>query len=175
MFQATISPTELFDLTRAVLDLSNDPENDAVVVTCGTNGLEELASMRPPTSLGTDALLNLCDAFRVAASPETSVYGPVIVVNRHILSAVSAYKGHTHALDSFRSEEIIGRIDAADRVHLPWHSHAGKAIFDLKMVEAPLPRVDIITSHLGADSALIAASVSAGAAGIVSAGFGRDW
>ena len=79
-----------------------------VVVTHGTATLEETAyflhltvrsakpvvitgAMRPPTSIGTDADLNLLDAIRIASATESIGHGVLTVLNNEIHCARDVY------------------------------------------------------------------------------------
>jgi L-asparaginase/Glu-tRNA(Gln) amidotransferase subunit D len=189
MSSHSVGIDSLFQLAALVEDLESNG-TDGIVLTCGTNGLEEIAfflslfnrkstplvitaAMRPPHALGTDALLNLWDACLVSTRRELVGYGPVIVMDRQILDPATASKFHTHHPRSFRSTsgESLGYISTDNEVRVTT-SVADRRFVELGAVRQTLPRVDIVTSHLGADSMLIEACVEAGSAGIVSAGFG---
>jgi L-asparaginase len=161
-----------------------------LVITHGTNTIEETAfalhltvtspkpvvlvgAMRPTNALAADGPLNLLDAVRVAAAP--AARGVVVVLNQTIHAAAWVTKTTTVRADAFGSPETgpIGRVGADGRVD--FHSQpldvGGSEKFHPNDLLA-MPRVDIITSHVGADGALIDAAVAAGAQGIVIAGTG---
>jgi L-asparaginase len=165
---------------------------DGIVVTVGTNPLDELAyflhlaaktsqtivvtgAMRPSSGLGADGPLNLVSAVRVAASPEAVGLGVLVVMNESIYSARDVTKSNTHRVHAFVARDTgpIGYADA-DRVtmlHRPIRRHTVDTEFSVEG-RTELPRVDIIVSYVGADEALIDAAVAAGARGLVSAGSG---
>ncbi len=167
--------------------------SDGVVVTCGTNGLEETAyfldrvldgtvpvvvtgAMRPSSALGPDGPANLLGAVRVAAHPRTRGLGVLVVLDDAILPARDVTKSATYHRGAFRSPVFgpLGFTDADGEVVLrrrPVPTSA-RARFELDELPAVLPRVDVIASYLGADGALVDAAVAAGSRGIVHAGLG---
>ncbi|MGW3952292.1 asparaginase [Streptomyces sp. NPDC004752] len=187
---------DLVELARAVARTTADPDVTGVVVSCGTNGLEELAfflsqvvggdapvvvtgAMRPASALGGDGPLNLLNAVRVAAHPRSAGRGVLVVFDDAILAARDVAKTATYRLGAFRSPGLgpIGFADADGAVafHRRTDEPPGGPPFDLTALPAVLPRVDIVVSYLGADGALVDAAVAAGAAGIVSAGLGAGY
>ncbi|HEV2301041.1 MAG TPA: asparaginase domain-containing protein, partial [Stellaceae bacterium] len=118
--------------------------------------------------------MNLVAALRVAGSAEARGKGVLVVLNDEVHAARDVVKTSTYRLHTFRSLDFgaLGHVDgdgvhfyrAPTRPHMPDTAFAG---LDL----AHLPRVDIVYSYAGADGALVAAAVAAGARGIVSAGF----
>jgi L-asparaginase len=180
---------ELASLVSALLQR----DFDGVVVTHGTNTLEETAyflslvvrsdkpvvivgSMRPASGLSADGYLNLVNAVRVAADKDARGHGVLVVLNDTIHSARDVTKTATFRVDAFRGRDLgpLGYADADGRV-LFWHRtlkrHTAASEF---AVEGPseLPRVDIVVSYVGADGTAIDALVAAGTRGIVSAGTG---
>jgi L-asparaginase len=171
-------------------------EADGVVVTHGTNTLEETAwllhlvvpgdqpvvvcgAMRPATTLSADGPLNLVNAVRVAASPEARGLGALVLLDDTIHAARSATKADTMRVSAFHDGAAgpLGWVDGDGRIviaALPVRGQALRGAFagvDLR----GLPRVDIVVSYQGADGALVDAAVAAGARGIVSAGTGAGY
>ncbi len=171
---------------------TTDPDLAGLVVTSGTDTLEELAyfldltvrtdkpvvivgSMRNPSTLGYEGAANLLEGFRVAASPAARGKGALVVLNDEINSAREATKTDALRLETFqtRGYGILGVVDA-DRVVFyrdVVKRHTAKSEFDVSAI-AKLPRVDVIMVYQGADGDLIKAAGDAGAQGIVIAGAG---
>jgi L-asparaginase len=172
--------------------LKNDRGLAGVVVTVGTDTLEELAyflhltirderpvavvgAMRNPSTLGYEGAANLEDAFRVAADPASRGQGTVVVLNDEINSAREATKTDALRLDTFTSR-AYGVLGVADRDRVvyyrkPVKRHSAASEFDVETIEL-LPRVDVMLTYQGAPGDLIKAAVDAGARGIVVAGAG---
>jgi len=169
-----------------------DPGIAGLVVTSGTDTLEELAyfldltvrsdkpvvvvgSMRNPSTLGYEGAANLLEGFRVAASPDARGKGALVVLNDEINAAREATKTDALRLNTFqtRGYGILGVVDG-DRVafyRAPLKRQAARSEFDVTSVTT-LPRVDVILVYQGADGDLIKAAADAGARGIVIAGAG---
>jgi L-asparaginase len=169
-----------------------DPEIAGLVVTSGTDTLEELAyflnltvrsekpvvvvgSMRNPSTLGYEGAANLLEGFRVAASPSAKSKGVLVVLNDEINAAREATKTDAVRLETFqtRGYGVLGFVDA-DRVVFyrdVLKRHTAKSEFDVLTV-AKLPRVDVVMVYQGADGDLIKAAADAGAQGIVIAAAG---
>jgi L-asparaginase len=181
------------DLRDLVAGLLDRDEADGVVITHGTNTLEETAytlhltvgsdrpvvvsgAMRPASALSADGPLNLVNAVRVAASPAARGLGTVVVLDDTIHGARDVTKASTSSVAAFedRGSGPLGRVDGDGRVvlvHRPARLHPMPPPFDPSAMR-DLPRVDVVVSYLGADGALIDAAVAAGARGIVSGGTG---
>jgi len=180
-------------LVQRINALLDDRDVDGIVVTHGTDTLEETAyflhltaksrkpvvitgSMRPATSLSPDGPINLFNAVSVAASPLSRGKGVLVVLNDRIHSAREVTKMNTTAVDTFQSPGsgplgtvFYGKIDFE---RLPARRHTLATPFDMKGREA-LPRVFITFGHADNSPELVDAVVRAKADGIVNAGVGN--
>lgn len=163
------------------------PEIEGIVVTHGTDSLEETAylctrslrsekpvvftgAMRAASDLGWDGPANLLDAVRVAASARARGYGVVVVIGGRVFAGEDVTKVHTHLLDAFESPGL-GPVGVVDD---------GQVIFRRTMPApppvlapiAPAMPVDIVFAWAGADARLLDAS-RAEARGVVVAAMGR--
>jgi len=167
----------------------SDPELAGVVVTSGTDTLEELAyflhltvrderpvvvvgSMRNPSTLGYEGSANLEDAFRAAADPQSRGLGAVVVLNDEIHSAREVTKTDALSLDTFQSKRYgaLGVVDSAGVQYFrrTVRRHSAKSEFDVDTIKA-LPRVDVVMTYQGATGDVINAVVDAGAKGVIMA------
>jgi L-asparaginase len=175
---------ELRGYIRGLLD---DDTIDGVVVTHGTDTIEEAAylmtrsiasekpivftgAMRAASELSWDGPANLTDAVRVAASDVARGFGTLVALNGREFSALDVTKAHTHMLDSFESPGLgpVGVVDDGEVVFL-------RAMPPRSPVLAPpslvLP-VDIVVAYAGADARLVDVSCAT-AKGVVIAALGR--
>jgi L-asparaginase len=180
-------------LSRRINELlSHDAVLNGVVVTSGTDTLEETAfflhltvkdprpvvvvgSMRNPSTLGYEGAANLLEGIRVAAAPAARDKGVLVVLNDEINSARDVTKTDALRLQTFRSREY-GQLGVVDRDRVTFfrqilQRHTAHSEFDVNAVKE-LPRVDVIMTYQGAPGDLIKAAVDAGAKGIVIAGAG---
>jgi L-asparaginase len=174
-------------LRNRILELVSDPGIDGVVVTHGTDTIEESAylvtrsiatekpvvftgAMRNASELSWDGPANLSDAARVAASTDARGYGALVVLNGRIFSALDVTKVHTHLLDAFESPGLgpVGVIDDGLVVFRRMLASPG-LLLTPPALGAP---VDIIVAFAGADGRLVDAS-RATARGLVIAALGR--
>jgi L-asparaginase len=163
------------------------PEIDGVVVTHGTDSLEESAylctrslrtgkpvvftgAMRAASHLGWDGPSNLVDAVHTAASEEARSHGVVVVIGGRVFAGEDVTKVHTHLLDAFESPGL-GPVGIIDDGRVIFRRSLPKAPSVLSPV-APATPVDIVYAHAGADARLIDAS-RADARGLVIAALGR--
>ena len=175
-------------LARRINELyRTDSELAGVVVTSGTDTLEELAyflnltvddprpvavvgSMRNPSTLGYEGAANLLEGFRVAADPASQGRGVMVVLNDEINAAREVTKTDALRLHTFqtRGYGILGVVDR-DRVvyyRRVERRHTADSEFDVAAMTG-LPRVDVLLTYQGASGDLIKAAVDAGAQGIV--------
>ena len=181
-----------FKLARRAKQLLASQNVDGIVVTHGTDTLEETAyfldlvlrsekpvvlvgAMRPATSLSADGPLNLYNAVAVAADVTARGRGVLVVLNDEVHAARDVQKTNSTSLQTFVSvnrgklgEVYYGKVRyfsvRTDR-------HTTTSEFSLDGLEA-LPRVDIVYAHEGVDGTMVRAAVAAGAKGIVLAGVG---
>jgi L-asparaginase len=96
-------------------------------------------------------------------------------MNDEIFLAREVTKSNTTRLNAFSAPEA-GPAGVTDPDGIYFRSPApatcSKPLIDIDRVES-FPRVDIVYSYIGADSALVDALVAAGARGLVVAGVGR--
>ena len=172
--------------------LADDPAVAGVVVTHGTNTLEETAyflnltvksdrpvvlvgSMRPATAISADGPLNLLNAVRTAVSRDARGKGAVIVMNDEINGARDVTKTNTFRVETFRSPELgaLGYVDE-DTVafyRASTRRHTVDSEFDVSNL-TELPRVDIVYSYVEPDASMIDTAVARKAKGLVLAGTG---
>src|SRR5262245_54577261 len=180
-------------LAKRINELTAMPDVNGVVITHGTDTIEETAyflnlvvksrkpvvltaAMRPSTALSADGPLNFFNAVAVAANKNAAGHGVLVVVNDWIHGASSLTKTSTTAVQTFLSP-LSGLVGTVAYGEIDWNrgpvgKHTADSEFSLNGVAA-LPRVDIIMAYENMDGKLIDAAVAAGAKGIVIAGVGN--
>ena len=110
-------------LAKRVNELLQKPEVDGIVVTHGTDTLEETAyfldlvsksdkpvvivgAMRPSTALSADGPINLYNAVLIAGSKEAVGKGVLVCLNDQINCARDVTKTNTYTADTFKSPEL---------------------------------------------------------------------
>lgn len=183
------------DIANVIMEeLRNHPDTDGIVVTHGSNTAEETAyflnlvldtavpvvvvgAQRQRTTLSEDGSRNLYDAVRVAAHPEASGHGVMLVVNEMIHAARDVTKTLSYRPETWDSGDL-GALGLADidrirfyRTPLTLHTVNSQLHLGENTTAADLPRVDIVYTYADAGPELVEAAVAAGAKGIVVAGF----
>src|SRR6516225_8236525 len=154
-------------LARRVNELTAMPDVDGIVITHGTDTIEETAyflnlvvkskkpvvmtaAMRPSTALSADGPLNFFNAVAVAANKNASRRGVLVVINDWIHGASSLTKTSTTAVQTFLSplRGLIGTVAYGDVEFYrgPVGRNTVNSEFSLDGVSA-LPRVDIIEAY----------------------------
>ena len=158
----------LLKLAKRCNELLNDPKIAGIVITHGTDTLEETAyflnltvksdkpvvlvgAMRPATAMSADGPVNLLNAVKVAVNKESVGKGVLVAMNDTINGARDVKPQY------FRQSTKL---------------HTKKTEFDVSAL-TKLPRVDIIYSHVNDDRVMADAAVAAGAKGIIHAGTGN--
>ena len=197
-FSNTASGSITFEHWRGIAArlraLQAEPDPPAgVVVTHGTDTMEETAwflhltvggcmpvivtgAMRNAGMVAPDGPANLWNSARVAVWPDARGRGTMVLIDDVIFGARDVTKSNTTRTDAFSSPNE-GPLGVADPDHVAFRDPAPAAPcrtapFDPAKL-APFPRVEVIASHVEADSVLIDAAVAAGARGLVVAGIGR--
>lgn len=182
-----MTPRLMMDLSIHVREIVARNDIDGVVVTHGTDILEETAylldmtvdtqkpvvltgAMRNSSELGWDGPQNLLSAVRVASESSARGLGAMVVLNETIVAAAEAAKTHTEAFDTFQSPDF-GPLGVIDKGRVLIHRvPVGRGhIKTDKMVEP----VFVIKMVSGSDSTLIDACLAAGAKGLVIEALGR--
>lgn len=181
------------DMVRTIHSIFDGNKADGVVITHGTNTIEETAyylnltvktdkpvvvvgSMRPASAISADGYLNLVNAVKVAADPNSRGRGAMLVMNDTIYSGRDVTKTATYRVQAFQARDLgpLGFADADGKVvyyHQSAKKHTAQTEFDVRALQS-LPRVDVVVSYVGADGTMIDAAAAAGAKGIVSAATG---
>ena len=180
-------------LARRINELAAMKDVDGIVVTHGTDTIEETAyflnlvtksrkpvvltaAMRPSTALSADGPLNFYNAVAVAANKDAAGRGVLVVVNDWIHGASSLTKASTTAVQTFLSplRGLIGTVayGEAEFYRGPVGRNTMDSEFSLDGITS-LPRVDIVMAYENMDGALIDCAAAAGAKGIVIAGVGN--
>ncbi|MBT2468828.1 asparaginase [Streptomyces sp. ISL-66] len=174
-------------LLRTVHEVLADPGVEGVVVTHGTDTLEESAflvdlhhhdarsvvftgSQRPMGTADGDGPGNLYDALLTAAT--TRGLGVLIAFAGRVHAARGTVKTQAVALDAFAdpSKELLGKVGFG-KVTVLRTPVRPEPLPLPAMPEAP-PRVDVVMHHASGDPVLLNAAVAAGARGIVLVGTG---
>ena len=172
-----ITPEHWLMLAARLRERLADPTLDGIVITHGTDTLEETAffldltlprvkpvvltaAMRPATARSADGPMNLLQALATAGRPELAAAGVLVAASDRIWAASAISKRHTHAPDALGAWEdgplghALGLDIRVSRFAATEPSFAG-ALPDR------LPRVDVLTGYAGAPSDAIDQSPAA--------------
>ncbi len=183
---------KLLTLGKRVSALAKDPGVDGIVITHGTDTLEEtsffltlvvhtdkpiviVGSMRPGTAMSADGTLNLYDAVVLAAAKESRGKGVLIAMNDDILSGRDAGKRINIKTNAFGSQwGALGSVVEGKTYwfRAPVKRHTMASEFDIDKIDA-LPMVSIIYGSGEMGTALAEAAGKAGAKAIIHAGTGN--
>ena len=157
---------QLLALGKRVSALVKQPDVDGVVVTHGTDTLEEtsyflnlvirttkpivvVGSMRPGTALSADGALNLLDAVTVAASKDAIGKGVLVTMNDEIQSGRDVSKSVNIKTEAFKSQwGPLGMVVEGKNYwfRAPVKRHTAQSEFNIDEIEALAP-VEIVYSY----------------------------
>jgi L-asparaginase len=176
--------------TRIREAFSESPDLTGVVITHGTNTLEETAwllelliddprpvvlvgAMRPATALSADGPLNLFQAVQVAGSPQARGHGVLVVMDGQIHAARAATKVATQGVGAFQSPDLgpLGWVDDSG-VHLPVASGFRSVPFATLVLPAQWPEVAILYGCVNPSLVVVSSLLHAGVKGLVWTGTG---
>jgi len=181
-----MTPEDMVAVVAGVVEVLDDPAVAGVVVTHGTDTMEETAllvdlfhddprpvvftgAQRAADQDGTDGPANLADAIAVAAASEARDLGVLVVFGGAVLAARGTRKTATVAPAAFANPEagalgvvVDGRLRRQGRP--PERTQLVPAA---AVLPGALPRVDVVALYPGADSVALLALAEAGARGIV--------
>lgn len=190
---ADMKETMWLQLAARIQEISERSDIDGIVITHGTDSLEETAyflhltvhtekpvvmvgAMRPATALSADGPLNLWEAVRLAACRDTGTYGVVIAMNGTICSARFVEKTDTTHVDTFRGRQLgcMGFMQNGCPVwyQMPVRRHTMHSLLNCTGIDR-LPKVEILYAYIGMTSDLIWSAKERHVQGIVVAGLGH--
>lgn len=175
----------LWQIRERVVAWTQDPAVDGVVVTHGTDTMEETAylldltvagekpvvltgAMRTASEPGADGPANLWAAVRVAVSPQARGLGTLVVLNDELHAARFVTKLDTLSPSTFHSLGWgpVGRVEG-DRVVVPFH---------LEREVIPCPRLEervaLVKLAVGMGAGPLEDALARGARGVVLEGLG---
>ncbi|AVX90064.1 asparaginase [Pseudomonas koreensis] len=188
----SITNDNLLQLGRRVSELADSKDVDGIVITHGTDTLEETAyflnlvektdkpiivvgSMRPGTAMSADGMLNLYNAVAVASSKEAHGKGVLVTMNDEIQSGRDVSKMINIKTEAFKSPwGPLGMVVEGKSYwfRLPAKRHTMDSEFDIKNIKS-LPDVEIAYSYGNVDDTAYKALAQAGAKAIIHAGTGN--
>ncbi|WGT32160.1 asparaginase [Pseudomonas atacamensis] len=188
----SITNDNLLQLGRRVSELADSKDVDGIVITHGTDTLEETAyflnlvektdkpiivvgSMRPGTAMSADGMLNLYNAVAVASSKEARGKGVLVTMNDEIQSGRDVSKMVNIKTEAFKSAwGPLGMVVEGKSYwfRLPAKRHTMDSEFDIKNIKS-LPDVEIAYSYGNVSDTAYKALAQAGAKAIIHAGTGN--
>ncbi len=182
----------LLELGKRVNELVQQDDVDGIVITHGTDTIEETAfflnlvihsekpivvvgSMRPGTAMSADGMLNLYSAVAVARSLDARGKGVLVVMNDEIHSGRDVLKAANIRTDAFGSPwGPLGMVVEGQTYWFrqPVKRHTVNSEFNIEQLDTLAP-VEIAYGYGNVSDAAYKAFAEAGAAAIIHAGTGN--
>jgi L-asparaginase len=178
---------DLTELKNLIENHFKDKSVDGIIVTHGTDTLEETAyfldltvsdertvvvtgSQRSIDNTGSDVYINMRHAIYTACEEDLRDSGTVVVFNERIFAAKYVKKEHASNIQGFNAFGFgyLGIIDN-DKVYI-FQKPIKREYYE---IDKPIPSVDIIKCYIEADGKFIKAARESGVKGIILEGVGR--
>lgn len=174
-------------LTQTINEQLKDESVNGIVVTHGTDSLEETAyflelttndtrpivvtgSQKSPEDIGTDVYSNLRNSILVASNENANNFGTVVVFNDEIFHSKYVKKIHSSSINGFGSIGY-GRLGFIDNDEvIIYQKPTKRECYDIKQT---YPNVEIVNAYLGCTGFLLDALYTSDIDGIVLVGSGR--
>ena len=182
-----LTPEKMMELSKLVKETIKRDDITGVVVTHGTDTLEETAylldlnintekpiivvgAMRNSSELGYDGPSNISAAISTAISVEAKNKGVLVVMNNEVNAASEVTKTNTLSLDTFKSPQFgpLGIVDNDDVIFyrdITTHLH-----IETEKIES---KVALVKCGVGMESDILDYYIDNGYKGIVIEAFGR--
>jgi L-asparaginase len=191
-----VTPEQMWRLARRAAAWLERPDVDGLVITHGTDTLEEtafflhlvltsdkpivlLGAMHPSSDPDWDGPANLRAALRVAASPGAKGRGALIALGGIVLSAAEARKLHSTKPAAFGSPGS-GPVGIVEKDHVrflrpgptrpSWQAAGTEPGLRIPRIEA---RVDLVSAAAGADDRFVRCALESGTRGLAVEAFGN--
>lgn len=178
-----MGPAHWLALAHRVQTLLADKRIDGVVITHGTDTMEETAclldavlpthkpvvltgAMRPASALSADGPMNLLDAVRTAAHPASHGRGVLVCFAQTLFAAFGVRKLHTDRPDAFAGD-VLGRIEHGQLHYFSPPPAPRAAQYRLPPPGNALPRVDLLLVGAGSTPDIVPLLLGAGTRGLV--------
>ncbi len=188
----SLTNEHLLTLAKRVSALSGQSDVDGIVITHGSDTLEETAyfltltvhtrkpivlvgSMRPGTALSADGALNLYNAVATAAASDSTGKGVLVVMNDEIHSGRDVTKSINIRTEAFKSPwGALGMVVEGKTYwfRAPVKRHTLQSEFNIDNLTT-LPKVDIAYGHGSANDTAYQAFAATGAKALIHAGTGN--
>lgn len=191
-----MTPEQMWRLARRVGAWLERPDVDGVVITHGTDTIEETAALldltlitdKPVAIVGAirtssepswDGAGHLLDAIRVVSTAAARGRGVLVVMHERIYAAADVRKVHSESTRSFDAPEFgpLGVVDAGqvrfERDHRrpgAWRAPDADGLLRVRRIET---RVDLVKVVAGSDDRCLRWIAASGARGLVLEGLGR--
>ena len=180
-------------LAKRINQLLNKEGYDGVVITHGTDTMEETAyflnltvhskkpvvmvgAMRPATGMSADGPLNLYNAVAVAADKNAMARGVMVCMNDIVLDAKDVIKTNTTAVETFQGANYGKLVYIHNGKvffnRMPENKHTYQSVFNVDNLKE-LPKVGIVYSYSNVSELPMKAFMDAKFDGIVHAGVGN--
>lgn len=182
-----MSPETMLELSKYIQNLLNREDISGVVVTHGTDTLEETAflldltiksekpvvvtgAMRNGSELGYDGPSNLAASICTVISNESKNRGVLVCLNDELNCASEVTKSNSMSLDTFKSPNFgpIGIVDSNEVIF--YRDSIKKQHIETDKIET---NVDLIKCAAGMDSKIINYCIEQGSKGFVIEALGR--
>jgi L-asparaginase len=191
-----VTPEQMWRLARRAAAWLERPDVDGLVITHGTDTLEEtafflhlvltsdkpvvlLGSMHPSSDPDWDGPRNLQAAVHVAVSAEARGRGALVVLGGSVLDGAEARKLHSVKPAAFGAPgrgpvaivegELVRFLRAATR-RPTWQVAGAEAGLRVSRIE---PRVDLVAAAAGADDRFVRCALASGVRGLAVEAFGN--
>jgi L-asparaginase len=182
-----ITPSHMLELGRKIHERLATENFDGIVVTHGTDTLEETAffldlflqtkkpvvvtgAMRSSNEIGSDGLYNLISSVRVAAAGEAQDKGVLVVMNDEIHSSRNVTKTSTSNIATFQSPQYgpIGILTKQDVIF-----HQRLIGYESYPIQQLSKNVGLIKVYAGMDATLLEAIHQSNIDGLIIEGLGQ--
>ncbi len=180
-------------LATRINELLRQPNVDGIVITHGTDTMEETAfflnltvksdkpvvlvgAMRPSTALSADGPLNLYNAVVAAGAKESRGKGVLVAMNGILIGAHSVLKTNTIDVQTFQAPNSgpLGYIFNGKVFYNmeTLKKHTARSVFDVTGMKS-LPKVGIVYSYSNIEADMVTPMLNNGYKGIIHAGVGN--